>query len=269
MMTVEAPVHLYAGRTVHERRAPFVHRFSYRIASILIDLDRLEDAGRRSALFSVERFNLYSFHQRDHGARDGSNLKDWAAARFAGAGVCLNGARLQLLCFPRVLGYVFNPISIYFAQEADGRLRGVIYQVHNTFGDAHAYVAACKGETPERHDADKAFHVSPFFDMGGRYEFTLRAPGERFHLTIFKQRANGPDLMAAMTLKRRPLDTARLAGLFLSQPFSTLKTVIAIHWEGLRVWIRGARYHKRPEPGPPVTLASANSVKLGPGGHDD
>ncbi|KAA5805142.1 DUF1365 domain-containing protein [Alkalicaulis satelles] len=243
-----APVELYLGHTVHERRAPFTHRFRYRIASILIDLERLDEAGRMSRLFSVETFNLYSFRQRDHGPGDGSSLTDWARARFEEAGIAIGEARLRLMCFPRVLGYVFNPLSIYFAEGADGALKGVIYQVHNTFGDRHAYVAPCAGETPERQEADKAFHVSPFFDLGGRYEFTLRAPGEQFQLTIFKQRQPGPDLMATMALRRKPLTGRALASLFASQPFSTLKTISAIHFEALRLWMKGARYHPRPVP---------------------
>lgn len=255
----DAPAILYVGRTVHERRAPFVHRFSYRIASILVDLDRLEAADRLSRLFSVERFNLFSFFARDHGPRDGSDLQDWARQRFKEAGVEIGRARIRLLCAPRVLGYVFNPLSIYFAEAADGALRGVIYQVHNTFGDSHAYVAPCGGGRPERQVADKVFHVSPFFDVGGRYEFTLRPPDDRFKLAILKQREAGPDLLATMAMERRALTGAGLAGLFASQPFSTLKTIAAIHWEALRLWIKGARYHGRPKPPETASLAELGS----------
>ncbi|MCC5995199.1 MAG: DUF1365 domain-containing protein [Oceanicaulis sp.] len=248
MTAVSAPVELYLGHTVHERSAPFTHRFRYRIASILIDLERLDEAGRLSALFSVEGFNLYGFRSRDHGARDGSSLAQWARTRFEEAGIAIGQARLRLLCFPRVLGYVFNPLSVYVAEGPDGALKGVIYQVHNTFGDRHAYVAPCSGATPERQEAGKALHVSPFFDMGGRYEFTLRAPGERFQLTILKQREAGPDLLATMALRRKPLTGAALVGLFASQPFSSLKTIGAIHLEALKLWMKGARYHRRPAP---------------------
>jgi DUF1365 family protein len=141
-----APADLYIGRTVHERRAPFTHRFNYRIASLMVDLERLGEAARMSRLFSVDRFNLYSFFERDHGARDGSPLIDWARTRFEEAGIAIGDARVRLLCAPRVLGYVFNPLSIYFAEDREtNALQGVIYQVHNTFGDAHAYVAPCTG----------------------------------------------------------------------------------------------------------------------------
>lgn len=246
---MSAPADLFIGRTVHERRAPFSHRFNYRIASLMVDLERLSEAAAMSRLFSVDRFNLYSFFQRDHGARDGSALIDWARARFDEAGIAIGDAHVRLLCSPRVLGYVFNPLSIYFAEgRDDGALKGVIYQVHNTFGDAHAYVAPCAGRPAERQSADKIFHVSPFFDVGGRYEFTLRAPDDRFKLSIFKQREEGADFLATMALNRVSLTSGALARLFASQPFSTLKTISAIHLEALKLWVKGAKYHARPEP---------------------
>jgi len=243
-----SPVWLYRGRTVHERRAPFLHRFSYRISSILIDLEQLEAADQVSTVFSVNRFNLYSFNTRDHGPRNNSCLLDWARGHWRKVGVNADAARVRLLCAPRVLGYVFNPLSVYFATDDYNRLIGVIYQVHNTFGDAHAYVASCSNAPVQHQEADKAFHVSPFFDMGGRYEFTLRAPDTRFRLTIFKQREQAPDFLATMTMNRSALTTGALLGLFVAQPFSTLKTILAIHWEALRICIKGGRYHSRPSP---------------------
>jgi len=255
---MSAAAELYIGRTVHERMAPFTHRFNYRIASLMIDLDRLSEAGELSRLFSVNRFNLYSFFERDHGGRDGASLKVWAVERFAEAGITVENARIRLLCAPRVLNYVFNPLSIYFAESAqDGRLKGVIYQVHNTFGDAHAYVAPCSGDAAERQSAEKVFHVSPFFDVAGRYEFTLRQPGDQFRLTIHKQRDAGPDFLATMALNREALTTGALVRLALSQPLSTLKTISAIHFEALKLWIKGAKYHSRPEPPDHASVARA------------
>jgi hypothetical protein len=227
----------------------------------MIDLDRLREASTLSRLFAVNRFNLYSFFERDHGPRDGTSLTDWARARFGEAGIEVGAARIRLLCAPRVLNYVFNPLSIYFAEDpADGRLKGVIYQVHNTFGEAHAYVAPCQGAGAERQSAEKLFHVSPFFDVGGRYEFTLRQPGDQFRLTILKQREAGPDFLATMAMNRKTLSSAALTTLFASQPFSTLKTISAIHLEALKLWIKGARYH------PPPAAPSAASIART--GHD-
>lgn len=248
---------LYRGHTVHERRAPFLHRFRYPIASILIDLDRLGETGGAARLFSVERFNLFSFRERDHGPRDGSSLADWARKRFAEAGVEIGAARVSLLCFPRVLGYVFNPLSLYLAETEDGALRGVIYQVHNTFGEAHAYVGPAEAApgAPCRQEADKVFHVSPFFDRAGRYDFILRAPRERFSLVIKKQREAGPDLLATMSMTREPLSNGALLRLFAGLPFSTLQAIFGIHWQALRLVLKGARYHPKPIQNPPVSRA--------------
>ncbi|WP_273147625.1 DUF1365 domain-containing protein [Oceanicaulis alexandrii] len=247
---------LYIGKTVHERRAPFLHRFSYRLASVLLDLDQLKAADQVSALFSVGRFNLYSFYPKDLGPRDGGDLSSWARNLFASSGVEVDEQdQISLLCAPRVLGYQFNPLSIYFAHDAEGQLKGLIYEVHNTFGDSHCYVAKASEGSRQTHDAEKIFHVSPFFDLGGRYEFTLREPDDTFHLTIFKQREDGPDFLATMAMKRAPLSTARLARLFLTQPFSSLKTILAIHWEALRLWIKGAVYHKRNPPPADASMA--------------
>lgn len=242
------PARLFLGHTVHERSGPFVHRFRYPVAMMMLDLDQLGAAGRLSRLFSVERFNLFSFRQRDHGARDGSALKDWVLARLSAAGVHEGVARIRLLCSPRVLGYVFNPISLYLADDADGNIIAVIYQVHNTFGDAHAYVAPLEPGTPARHSAQKRFHVSPFFPVSGRYDFTLRDGDDQLSLVINKVEESGKDFLATLQIRARVLSTASLLRLFAGQPFSTLQTICAIHWEALRLLVRGARYHRRPAP---------------------
>jgi len=260
-----AAASLYVGRTVHERRAPFLHRFRYAVSMMLIDLDRLTELSDLSRWFSLDRFNLFSFRERDHGARDGGSLKAWAQARFEAAGVDMREARIRLLCSPRVLGFVFNPLSVYFAEAPDGQVRGVIYQVHNTFGDAHAYVAPAGSDCGVlRQSADKIFHVSPFFDVAGRYRFTLRPPGERFKLTIFKQREGSADFLATLLLDRRDAHGGAFLRLFAAQPFSTLKTVAAIHWEALRLVLRGAKYHSRPAPPAAASQARPESSVFGP-----
>ena len=254
-------VALFSGHTVHERRAPFLHRFRYAINSILIDLDQLDNADRQSALFSCERFNLFSFYSRDHGRRDGSSLKDWVRACLGDASITDSVGRVRLLCSPRVCGYVFNPLSVYFVDNAKGDLSAIIYQVHNTFGESHAYVTPCSNQTRETHSADKQFHVSPFFGVNGRYQFTIRPPSQRFKLTILKTQDDGPDLLATMTMSKRRLDTRALVLVFARHPFSTLKTILAIHWEALKLWIKGARYHSKPELGRPVTVAKSVSLR--------
>ena len=240
---------IWTGQTGHHRISPFDHRLCYRLAYIQLDLGRLGDAGKTSRLFSIDRFNLFSFSPKDHGPRDGSDLAAWARQQFSNAGLDLPpGTCITLLCQPRVLGYQFNPISIFQAVSPDGDVLGAIYEVHNTFGDAHAYVAVFGPEGPARHSTEKRFHVSPFFDVSGRYEFDFRQSAGDLSLSIVKSDENGPNFRASMTLQERPATTAGFATLFRQQPFSTFKTIAAIHWEALKIWIKGGRYHPRPEP---------------------
>ena len=125
---------------MHARLKPVCHRFSYRVMSLLIDLDRLADADRQSPLFGVNRAALYGFHEADHGKRDGSSLRAYAQNCAAERGIDLTGGRVLLLCYPRLLGYTFNPLSVYFCYRADSELALLIYEVRNTFGEIHPYV---------------------------------------------------------------------------------------------------------------------------------
>lgn len=252
---------ILTGHTLHKRTKPFSHAFSYRLAFIRIDLGRLEAAERRSRLFSVGRFNLFSFHPRDHGARDGGNLANWAREKFAEAGLSLpRSACLTLICQPRVLGYQFNPISVFEARDETGHLLGAIYEVHNTFGDVHAYVAPFGTNRMARHSANKRFHVSPFFNVSGRYRFALNSNNRRFRLSILKNEATDPDFTATMSLTGTAATTPGFLRLFSSQPLSTFKTIAAIHFEALKLWLKGGRYHSRPTPPEP----SVTRVHLGP-----
>src|ERR1700745_4412413 len=128
---------LYFGDVMHARLRPVGHRFTYRVMSLLIDLDRLDEADRQSALFGVNRPALYSFHEKDHGERDGSSLRAYAARCAAAHGVDLTGGCVRLLCYPRLLGYTFNPLSVYFCHRADGRLALIIYEGRHTLGEIH------------------------------------------------------------------------------------------------------------------------------------
>src|SRR3984893_1069278 len=141
---IDAAAALYLGEVMHARLKPIGHRFSYRVMSLLIDLDRLDVADRQSPLFGVNRRALYSFREADHGARDGTPLRLYAQRRAAEHGIDLTGGRVQLLCYPRLLGHTFNPLSVYFCDRADGALALLIYEVRNTFGDIHAYALPVK-----------------------------------------------------------------------------------------------------------------------------
>jgi DUF1365 family protein len=175
--TADKAATLYFGDVMHARLKPMGHRFSYRVMSLLIDLDRLGDADRLSPLFAVNRPALYSFREADHGKRDGSSLSDYAQRCAAERGIDLAGGSVLLLCYPRLLGFTFNPLSVYFCYRADGELALLIYEVRNTFGDIHPYVLPVRpGEISDagiRQQQEKLFYVSPFVEMAMRYHFRI------------------------------------------------------------------------------------------------
>jgi DUF1365 family protein len=239
------------------------HRFSYRVMSLLIDLDRLPAADRQSPLFGVNRAALYSFHEADHGERHCSSLRAYAQCCAAERGIDLTGGRVLLLCYPRLLGYTFNPLSVYFCYRASGELALLIYEVRNTFGDIHPYILPVKsGETScagVRQQQDKLFYVSPFIEMAMRYHFRVLPPEERVQLRILETDCDGPLLAATFTGRRRALNTRELRRAFFAFPLVTLKIVAAIHWQALRLWLKGARLVPRTGAGLNTGLASGKS----------
>jgi uncharacterized protein len=241
----DAAAALYFGDVMHARLKPMGHRFSYRVMSLLIDLDRLDEANRQSPLFAVNRAALYSFSESDHGERDGSSLRAYAQRAAAGRGIDLTGGRVLLLCYPRLLGYTFNPLSAYFCYCAGGELALIIYEVRNTFGDTHPYVLPVQpneiSAAGVRQRQDKLFYVSPFIEMAMRYHFRVSPPGETVKLRILETDREGPLLSATFSGRRRGLTTAALLRSFVSLPLVTFKIVAAIHWEALRLWLKGAR----------------------------
>lgn len=236
---------LYVGDVMHARLKPVSHRFSYRVMSLLIDLERLADADRQSPLFGVNRAALYSFHEADHGRRNGSSLRAHAQSCAAERGIDLTGGRVLLLCHPRLFGYAFNPLSVYFCYRASGELALLIYEVRNTFGEIHPYVlTVSSGETSPagvRQQHDKLFYVSPFIDMAMRYHFRIRPPGERVQLRILETDRRGPLLAATFNGSHRALNTKELLRAFFALPLVTVKIAAAIHWEALRLWLKGLR----------------------------
>lgn len=254
---------LYVGDVMHARLKPMSHRFSYRVMSLLIDLDRLAEADRQSPLFGVNRAALYSFHEADHGARDGSSLRAYAQACAAEHGIDLADGQVLLLCYPRLLGYTFNPLSVYFCYRADGELALLIYEVRNTFGEIHPYVLPVTSDDISdagvRQQQDKLLYVSPFIEMAMRYHFRVRPPRERVQLRILETDREGPLLVATFNGCRRALSTSELLRAFVALPLVTVKVMAAIHWEALRLWLKGARLVPRNDAAQITGLASRNS----------
>jgi len=241
---------LYLGEVMHARLKPVGHRFTYRVLSLLIDLDRLVEADGLSFLFGVNRGALFSFHERDHGPRDGSSLRAHAARLLAPHGIDLAEGRVLLLCYPRVFGYVFNPLSVYYCHTKDGALAGLIYEVRNTFGEMHSYVRPVVptdlSAAGIRQSEPKAFYVSPFIAMGMRYNFRLTPPGEEVRLRILETDAEGPLLAATFAGRRHPLTSRELLADLFRLPLVTAKVMGGIHYEAMRLWLKGAPYYARP-----------------------
>ncbi|MGE0723285.1 MAG: DUF1365 domain-containing protein [Alphaproteobacteria bacterium] len=241
---------LYRGVVMHRRLAPFPHAFRYRIFALVVDLDELPALARALRLFAYNRAGLFSFHDRDHGPRDGSPLRPWVEGHLRAAGIAADGGRIELLSLPRVLGYVFNPLSIYFCHDRDGRLAAILYEVKNTVGDQHGYLI------PARTDAtgwvsqsqEKKLHVSPFLPMASLYRFRVRPPGDRVAVVIRQSIGDVPALVATLAGERRPLSDRSLLGVLLALPFATLRVIVQIHWQALRLWRKGAAFHRRPDP---------------------
>jgi DUF1365 family protein len=244
MCLVSANSAIYTGAVMHRRLAPRRHRFRYRGFWLLLDLDELDSLTSRLRFFSHNRFNLFSLDDRDHGDGSAAPLRVQIEARLRGAGIDCTGGRIRLLCMPRSLGHCFNPLSVYFCDDAEGRPLAIVYQVHNTFGERHSYVLPARGQGRQLQACDKAFYVSPFMDIDLRYEFAVSMPGERLNLAI-RLRQHGETLMVAVLAgERRALDDRGLLRLFLTIPAQTLTTVAAIHWEALRLWLKGLRIRR-------------------------
>lgn len=245
---------IYTGQVMHKRLKPFGHRFDYRVFSVLVDIDAPAGPRGRIGPFSHNRFNWLSFHDADHGPRDGSPLRPWIDDLLNRFGLPAGGP-VRLMSFPRVLGYVFNPLSLYFCYHPDGRLLAILYEVRNTFGDMHGYLvpvdAGWDGAGPVIQACDKQFYVSPFIEMTSHYRFRVTPPGERFAILIRQATTVGETLIATQTGKRAPLTAAGLWRAFRTLPMVTWKVIVAIHWQALKLWAKGARFYGNP--GRPVT----------------
>ena len=256
---------LYVGSVMHQRLRPARHRLRYRMFSLLVDLDELPALALRMRLFSLNRFNLFSLHERDHGdiagRADGGGLRAYVDRQLRDAGLPA-AAAVRLLTMPRVLGYAFNPLSVYFCEGADGTLQTLIYEVNNTFGERHSYLIAV--DASQREEARivqrcrKEFRVSPFLSLDLDYLFRIEPPSPERAVLSIGVVANdrvGALVNARFDAERRRLDDAALARVFFSHPLLTFKVIAAIHWEALRLVLKGVRLQaKVPAPACPVTL---------------
>lgn len=252
----------YVGTVMHQRHKPRRHRLEYRVFSLYLDLDEVDELDRTSRWFSHNRFNLIALFDRDHGAADGSALKPWVQEHLKRAGLDATGGRIGMLCYPRLFGFVFNPLTVFFCHDADDRLIAVLYEVRNTFGERHAYLIPVSDPTSDvvRHGCDKLFYVSPFISMQAHYDFRVLVPGEKTILAIHETDAGGALLDARFIGHRQELTDRGLIRLLLSHPLMTLKVVAGIHWEALKLWRKGMPFFSRPSPPPEAVTIVPPSV---------
>jgi len=253
---------LYAGTVMHRRFKPREHRLRYSVFWALLDLDELPRLGKSLRLFSRERFNLFGFYNADHGDGSATPLRTQVERHLEAAGLTLDGGHIRLLCMPRILGFVFNPISVYYCYHRDGALIALLYEVHNTFGQRHTYLIPVT-DSPDKVLAQqclKSFYVSPFMDMEIAYSFRVHLPAERIALVIEGSDAKGPVIVASLAGNRNALTDGALLRKFFGFPLMTLKVVAGIHWEALKLWIKGMRL--RPRPPPPAALSVAAQQTL-------
>ena len=230
---------LYQGWVVHRRSSPRVHLFRYRVFAALLDLD--EGPGLGLKLLGWNRRGLFSFRDRDHG--DGRDLRVWLDDLLAQNGIVADGAK-RVLCYPRILGFVFNPLSVWFCHGGDGALKAVVYEVHNTYDERHAYVLPVGDDAAlVQHGCEKAFYVSPFLSRDCRYHFRVTPPGAHVAIVIEEAEGGAPILTASFAGARTALSDGALLKMLLRYPLMTLKVVVAIHYEAVRLMLKGVKRH--------------------------
>jgi len=243
---------LYRGTLTHARRAVRRHAFSYRTYQVLLNLDELPQLAASLWPLGYNRHGLTTFYDRDHlhpGPRPVREKLDHLLER---AGLAHPGGPTLLLTNLRVLGYVFNPVSFYYCLDGNRQLRLVVAEVNNTFGERHCYLLT--DLRPAGHsvvaEADKVFHVSPFFPIAGRYHFTFTPPAQHLQVRIELRREDHLDFWATFTAQRHPLTSRTLLAALAGVPLVTLRTITAIHWQALHLWRKKVPFYRKPAPPP-------------------
>ena len=236
---------IYKGFVTHRRLKPQRHYFSYKIFSILFDLTELENLHNKISIFSFNKFNIFSFYNKDHGSRDGSDLTKWVEINLKKYNLNFNVSKIKLLCFPRVLGYVFNPLSIFYCYEGKV-LKAILYEVKNTFNEQHTYVFPVDNSSKIiKQQCNKKFYVSPFIEMDTFYNFRLTEPDKNIRILIKQTDKEEKILVACQVGKRQNMSLNQLIINFFTHPMMTFKIMISIHYEALRLWKKGAIFKKR------------------------
>ena len=236
---------IYNGTVIHKRFKPKIHFFKYKVFSLLIDLSDLDYLNKKISFFSYNSFNLISFFDKDHGDRDGSSLIDWVKKNLMENDIDTENVKIKLLCYPRIFGYVFNPLSVFFVYDQNENLISILYEVKNTFGEQHTYIFKAENNNLLQHNCSKKFHVSPFIEMNCNYFFRILRPSEKISVVIDQYQLDEKILFASQDGKRVDFNSKELLKSYLKHPLMTFKIISAIHFEAFKLWIKGIKFVKK------------------------
>ena len=237
---------IYNGSVIHKRFKPKEHFFKYKVFSLLIDLSELNELNDKLKFFSLNKFNLISFYEKDHGERDGSSLINWVKLNLNINNISTENIKIKLLCYPRILGYVFNPLSVFYIYDKHNKLITILYEVKNTFGEQHTYIFRIdQDHNVFKHDCSKKFHVSPFIEMNCNYFFKLLKPSQKISIIINQYQDNEKILYASQDGNRVNFTSIELIKSYLKHPLMTLKIILAIHFEAFKLWAKGIKFIKK------------------------
>jgi len=237
---------IYNGTVIHKRFKPKIHFFKYKVFSILIDISEINLLDKTLKIFSYNKFNIVSFYDEDHGPRDGTSVKEWVIKNLQDNQIDTQDIKIKLLCYPRIFGFVFNPLSIFFIYNKKSELISILYEVKNTFDEQHTYIFKNKeNENTIKHTCKKKFHVSPFIKMNCTYFFKILKPGDKISVIIDQYDEEGKLLYASQDGSRVELNNKNLFLSYLKHPLMTFKIIAAIHFEAFKLWIKGIKFIKK------------------------
>ena len=237
---------IYTGNVVHKRFKPKIHFFKYKVFSLLIDLSEIHLLDKELKIFSYNKFNIISFYDKDHGARDGSSVENWVKNNLKRNNINTNEIQIKLLCYPRIFGYVFNPLSVFYIYDKNSNLISILYEVKNTFGEQHTYIFKTNiNNNLIQHMCKKKFHVSPFIEMDCVYFFRLLKPGNKISVIIDQNDKDGKILYASQDGVKSEITNSNMTKSYLKHPLMTFKIILAIHFEAFKLWSKGIKFIKK------------------------